>query len=189
MTSISPLMYGWIPQIYEKVPAVSNVCANLAPDTSVSLWNTPSLETILCANGSPFVQVTVAPTFTASVPPPNAKSMIITPDPPATTGGTLAVVAADPGAAGAVAADPVVTGADVVGAVVAGTVADVVGVVVGGTVADVVGVVVAGLIVAGAVRGGAVRAGPVVVGVDVFAAGAARDVVAVAVDDVDAAVP
>ena len=79
-TTTRPVMLGWMLQWYGKLPAAVNVCEKLVPVDMLPESNTPGVsELAVCGTpASLFVQVTVSPTFTVTVPGAKAKPLIDT---------------------------------------------------------------------------------------------------------------
>src|SRR3954453_23756828 len=92
-------MPGWIAQWYAKVPALANVCENVAVDARDLLSNEPSSAVTVCAVAPVFVHVTLPPTLTVPVAGSKPKSMILAGVPPP----AAADAAPDAGAPDAVA--------------------------------------------------------------------------------------
>ena len=67
MTTIFPVIFGWIAQKYSTVPAVESVCENLSLVSRALEWNFPSLSVTKCGMSSALTQVTVVPTLTVKV--------------------------------------------------------------------------------------------------------------------------
>ena len=67
MTTIFPVIFGWIAQKYSTVPAVENVCENLSLVSRALEWNFPSLSVTKCGMSSALTQITVVPALTVKV--------------------------------------------------------------------------------------------------------------------------
>src|SRR5262245_43124997 len=111
-----PTIAGWIAQRYEYVPAVSNVCSNVAPCARMPLSNEPSSAVAVWLVGPSFVQRPVGPVLPIMSAGSHATSTVVTAAQPPAEGDKAS--AGDPAgageAAGADAAAMEATGAGLV---------------------------------------------------------------------------
>src|SRR5689334_11656936 len=77
-TRMVPCMFGWMVQMYEKVPGCVNRCEVLCPLLMFGVLKLPSLAVALWGASSWFVQVTVSPTLTVTDAGENAKLTMLT---------------------------------------------------------------------------------------------------------------